>query len=556
MFLVVEDYPGVPTYPQVSGRYNYSGSLYGHPCFSAESFSGRISCYEGVWLLQNLETYPNPTWLIYSRDHSNGADWDPDNGLYEGQLWPHSGSGAAGVALISIGADPLPPCQPIIVRCRPTKRHSSARTRMAMRRPWIDMWLAIGTGVNPSDCLGLYRDIGDYPTAQEFVAGAPGSAGHRSLHSVAFPQVVVATYWISWTEGWGFNAYILEWWSGEGILCIWVGPSELSTTSPNVFVPAAIEGNVATGIVILIPAGGALPAGATRHQPAVIECRPTSRRSTARCHVTQLLTIEAATPWTRLPTVTRCDPTVGHRLAPRSAVTSVPRFSDVHQRCWLDLRGLYRIFNPPEYRFYRSNVGPPAEGSEPFATSEALPETPADTFADGTWYLSVSYFNGVLDSGFLPLGPRGETYIVLTITDGEANADPPLPPLNWRLEAGEGGVVRIVGVYVEDGPNRADQWAIAYTTDGTDPPIDDAAIAVTVTESGLAFLGSELPAVADGTTVKVRLQMRRDDGDEGAVWVYSADSIVLAITVDALGPTAALAAERWPGRLPAPEGAQ
>jgi|GEM_PF-1616296 len=214
-----------------------------------------------------------------------------------------------------------------------------------------------------------------------------------------------------------------------------------------------------------------------------------------------------------------------------------------------DARGLYRVFNAAEYRFYRSNAAPPVEGDVPFATSATLPHTPADLYADGTWYLSASYFNGVIDSGFLPLGPAGETYLRLDLADGEESDSPPAGPTDWRLELDAGGVVRVVGFYWESGALRADTWSLAYTVDGGDPPEDTPDVTVAMA-AGLAVLDYALPAQPDGTTVKVRLQTSRDDDDAP---VYSEASEIKTATADAAGPTAPLDAQRWAGRLPAEE---
>jgi len=232
------------------------------------------------------------------------------------------------------------------------------------------------------------------------------------------------------------------------------------------------------------------------------------------------------------------------------------------------LRGKYRVFGAAEYRFYRSNTGPPDEGDTPFATHATLPHEPADAFADGTWYLSVSYFNGVIDSGFLPLGPAGETYLRLDLSGGAETGSPPAAPQDWRIEQraatgatlaqlslpqfgamtlAEFGALAIQGVaarvlafyYQSDATLRAEQWAIAYTTNGSDPPADTPDVTVEMPAGGLAVLSYDLPPVADGTTVKVRLQTRRQDGS----WVYSENSTIQTITADASGPTAPADAE-------------
>jgi len=212
-------------------------------------------------------------------------------------------------------------------------------------------------------------------------------------------------------------------------------------------------------------------------------------------------------------------------------------------RWYADLRGLWRIFNEAEYRFYWG-TSPPAEGDTPDATSASLPHTPADTFADGVHYLSASYFNGVLDSGFLALGPQGETYLRLEIADGAEAGNPPAAPLDVRLEVAAGGVITVHALYIEPTASlRATQWAIGYTTDGSTPPADDPDVTSSLGESLLSVLDYSLPAQADGTTVKVRVQTRRNDGtEETPSWVYSASSVVSA-EADATGPTVPLRIE-------------
>ena len=211
-----------------------------------------------------------------------------------------------------------------------------------------------------------------------------------------------------------------------------------------------------------------------------------------------------------------------------------------------DARGKYRIFNDAGYRFYRSDTAPPAEGSEPFATNATLPYTPDDVYADGTWYLACSYFNGVLDSGFLPIGPNGETYLRIDITDGDEIDSPPNAPNHWRLIQRPAGVVRVSGVYFQVGDLRATQWAIAYTIDESAPATDDPDITKAMPTSGLCLLEYDLieAHAAHDSIVKVRLQTRRQDGED---WIYSEDSTVETITVDAVGPTVPLAGVVYPG---------
>jgi len=216
------------------------------------------------------------------------------------------------------------------------------------------------------------------------------------------------------------------------------------------------------------------------------------------------------------------------------------------ERFYADARGLYRVFNAAEYRFFWSAVAPPEEGGAPDATSATLPYTTTATFSGtGTWWFSASFFNGVIDSGFLPLGDAGETYLRLDLAADVEVGNPPRGPNEWRLEAKGAGVVRVWGLYYELGSNRADTWAIAYTLDGSDPPADTPDATQAMPAGGLAVLQYDLPVLAGGTTVKVRLQTYRSSDA-----VYSENSTIKTLASDAAGPTAPLDAERWPGGLP------
>lgn len=230
----------------------------------------------------------------------------------------------------------------------------------------------------------------------------------------------------------------------------------------------------------------------------------------------------------------------GARSRHRSQVfRAAPHMIDWARR-YLTTRGRYRVFNAAEYRFYRSNSAPPVEGDSPWATSSSLPDTPTDTFADGTWYLSSSYFNGAIDSGFLALGPNGETYLELEIASAAEVSGRPTPPADVRLELRPNGVVRVVAFVLAVGDAAPDTWAIAYTTDGSTPAADAPDVTQSISGGALKVLAYDLPAQADATTVKVRLQTRLSG-------VYSSGSSVLTATADAAGPAAPADLDLWPG---------
>jgi len=227
-----------------------------------------------------------------------------------------------------------------------------------------------------------------------------------------------------------------------------------------------------------------------------------------------------------------------NRKAPlRSTVVQTVHRSEYY----LDLRGKYRVFGPAVYRFYRSMTTPPVGGDGYFATSSTLPHEPTDTFSDGAWYLACSYFNGVLDSGLLPLGERGETYIRLDIAAGVEADLPPTGPQDVRIEAIAGGVIRVTALYCNTGANTPTNWAITYTTDGSTPADDSADITQSITTSTLDVLRYDLPAQSHGTTVKVRVQTLTGS-------TYSENSEVLTATALVTGPSVALHGEHWPGR--------
>lgn len=213
-------------------------------------------------------------------------------------------------------------------------------------------------------------------------------------------------------------------------------------------------------------------------------------------------------------------------------------------------RGAYHRFDIfSGYLFFRSNTGPPLETDARWDSNPSLPHEPPSAFADGTWYLSAMFSDGLNDSGFLPIGPAGETYLRLDVSGGSSFSGPPNPPSDLRLELHAGGVVRIIGFYAQIDALRATQWAITFTTDGSTPgtpPAVSPDVTVTMPTSGIAVLAYDLPAQADGTTVKVRVQTRR----AASPWIYSEGSTVLTATADSVGPTVPLDGELWPGPLP------
>ena len=221
---------------------------------------------------------------------------------------------------------------------------------------------------------------------------------------------------------------------------------------------------------------------------------------------------------------------------------------------FLDARGLYRIFNAAEYWIHFSEVAPPSEADAADETNATLPYTTTETWAGTTTiYFSVQWFNGCIASGFLPVGPNGEYYLRLDLVDGAEIGSPPKGPIDWQLEVRAGGVVRVHGiVYVTDEAADPDTWAIAYTADGEDPAEDDPDFTQALRYPlGMEVLAYDLPAQAEGTTVKVRLQTRRNDGDdETPDYSYSEDSTVQSAVAEVTGPDEPLELRTWAGAIP------
>lgn len=230
-------------------------------------------------------------------------------------------------------------------------------------------------------------------------------------------------------------------------------------------------------------------------------------------------------------------------------------------RHYAEARGLYRVWNAPKFRIYRTGPyvaswppvtegEPPAEGDPPWETCDALPYSPAGTFTTGVWLIALSYFNGVLDSGFYPLGPKGEPYRRLFIDAGGQEAGNPPEEPTWSVEAIAGGRARVRAVYAETGPNRADQWALQLKP-GVPPPANPEIyppIPADIAGDGVAVWTYDSDPYMGGT-MYARLYVRRNDGTpEVPVWVYSAATLK-SVALDNRGAQVEHG-EIWRGPLP------
>jgi len=200
----------------------------------------------------------------------------------------------------------------------------------------------------------------------------------------------------------------------------------------------------------------------------------------------------------------------------------------------------WRIFSDAEIRLYRSDTADPDQSGTPYATPASLPATPATTFADGDWRVAGRRWNGVLASG------EGEVARIV-ISGDSGDPGPPTAPVGQACEQRPAGVVRVIAVYdpgADDSP--ATHWAITYTTNGSTPAGDNPTQVVAMGgHQGLQRLRLDLPAQADGVTLKVRVQSRR--GATGSLSVPLSD--VVTIIVEATLPAAPETGDAWAGEV-------
>ena len=209
-----------------------------------------------------------------------------------------------------------------------------------------------------------------------------------------------------------------------------------------------------------------------------------------------------------------------------------------------NFRGAYRIFNTALYYFHYSSTGTPNINAPALESNATLPYTTTSTYTDGEHRFSVDKSNGILHSGFMPLGEQGQTFKRIDVSSNVEVSIPPAGVTDWHLVQNAGGVITIEATYFEASSTlRGDTWAITYTVNGDTPAEDSPTDTESISTTGMAVLVYNIPAQAHGTTVKVRLQTLRDT-------TYSEGSTVKTITADATGPTAPPAGSQWTGGIP------
>jgi hypothetical protein len=179
-------------------------------------------------------------------------------------------------------------------------------------------------------------------------------------------------------------------------------------------------------------------------------------------------------------------------------------------------RGLYRIFNAAKYRVYCEST-PPVQGSTPTWTVNSLPTT-GGSFADGTWYLAVSYFDGVYDSGFLST----ETIVV---SGGSAAPALPGPVLSVDLAETSPGTVTVTATATG---TAGFSWFVDWTASNH---------YVTCRGGALDVLSYDITGLSPGATITVDVSLYN--------FALSAGGPALSASItlgDSSGPSAPLAA--------------
>ena len=200
------------------------------------------------------------------------------------------------------------------------------------------------------------------------------------------------------------------------------------------------------------------------------------------------------------------------------------------------LRRYYRVFNTPEYRFYKSTTNPPVTGiDETWDTNSSLPHQVNEALADDLYYLAATYYNGIYEGGYT----KAER---LLISGGESVDTPPSAPHSTWLEQRSGGVIRVHARYSpQDGETAANKFAVWYKVGAGTYNI----IPNYTPSAALRRLKQDLPTQADDTLITVMIKTLRED-DTG---VYS-DAVEISITNDYDTPAAPDSAVTYQGDIP------
>lgn len=211
-------------------------------------------------------------------------------------------------------------------------------------------------------------------------------------------------------------------------------------------------------------------------------------------------------------------------------------FDDAHGgRSYSQIRGGYRLQGKPLYRIYRKLGSVPVPGVDAiWEETDTLPYQPSSTFADGIWFIALTWFNGYVESAVRKI-------VRLELVSGVERANPPDAP-KWGLTLRPGGVVRVTGYYdssrdVAEGV-AANTWALWWTGNGSTPGIGSADYteAMRFDRFAVARIIYDLPAAADGLLVKALLRTRgtRDSVNDEVQQAF-AEAAFGAVTPSVIG---------------------
>ena len=210
------------------------------------------------------------------------------------------------------------------------------------------------------------------------------------------------------------------------------------------------------------------------------------------------------------------------------------------------LGGLFRVAVTTSRRLeLHIGVGSlPDLDADPDDTETVAPgTTPEEHLASSPWTtaaeLTDDAVNFVAVNFRNEYGLRSEELLTTTITlsSGAVVADPPSAPVIQAFDPAASGAFRVQAVYFwsrDAEAQRADQWLIYLTSDGStpDPDLDaPTVVALTLSGDGAAVLDWTSGTFANGTVGKVLVRTRRsaDTSD-------SASSDVLTATAATAGP--------------------
>jgi hypothetical protein len=176
-----------------------------------------------------------------------------------------------------------------------------------------------------------------------------------------------------------------------------------------------------------------------------------------------------------------------------------------------------------------------------YDTNPTLPYQTSETFADGTWYIGMSYFDGVLDSGFYPQGQSGLPYQVIVVSGGVIVGTPPSPVVDASLS----GNVLVRALYypgVDPPGSQATSFYLTGTYNSGLLPINFTPATIPI-GGNPAILSYTFPAQMPGTVVDVTIYTQYGSGPTRSA------GVTLSLTIPAV-PSSPLGLQSWPGNSP------